>query len=81
MLGELVDHFLGRRLALHLAKEAGEEFKRKQAEVLENAASKSDIIICTALIPGKKAPRIINENMIKNMQRRPVARKVSKMDA
>ena len=50
------------------AKEAGEEFKRKQAEVLENAASKSDIIICTALIPGKKAPRIINENMIKNMK-------------
>ena len=35
---------------------------------MENAASKSDIIICTALIPGKKAPRIINENMIKNMK-------------
>ena len=36
--------------------------------MLENAASKSDIIICTALIPGKPAPRIINEKMIDNMK-------------
>ena len=50
------------------AKEAGEEFKKKQAQMLETAASKSDIIICTALIPGKPAPRIINENMIKKMK-------------
>ena len=50
------------------AKEAGEDFKKKQAEMLENAAAKSDIIICTALIPGKKAPRIINENMISKMK-------------
>jgi len=50
------------------AKEAGEAFKKKQAQMLENAASKSDIIICTALIPGKTAPRIVNENIIKNMK-------------
>tara|TARA_Y100000590_G_scaffold9795_1_gene12039 strand:- start:1022 stop:2011 length:990 start_codon:yes stop_codon:yes gene_type:complete len=50
------------------AKEAGEDFKKKQAQMLENAASKSDIIICTALIPGRPAPRIINENIIKNMK-------------
>ncbi len=50
------------------AKEAGEDFKKKQAQMLENAASKSDIIICTALIPGKPAPRIINEKMIDNMK-------------
>ena len=50
------------------AKEAGEEFKKKQAQMLENAASKSDIIICTALIPGKPAPRIINEEMVKKMK-------------
>ena len=36
--------------------------------MLENAVSKNDIIICTALIPGKPAPRIINEKMIKNMK-------------
>ena len=50
------------------AKEAGEDFKKKQAQMLENAASKSDIIICTALIPGKSAPRIINEKMIDSMK-------------
>ena len=50
------------------AKEAGEDFKKKQSEMLQNAAAKSDIIICTALIPGKKAPRIINENMISKMK-------------
>ena len=50
------------------AKEAGEDFKKKQVQMLENAASKNDIIICTALIPGKPAPRIINENMIQKMK-------------
>ena len=50
------------------AKEAGEDFKKKQAQMLENAVLKSDIIICTALIPGKPAPRIINEKMIDNMK-------------
>ena len=41
---------------------------KKQAEMLENAASKSDIIICTALIPGRPAPRIITEKMIDKMK-------------
>ena len=50
------------------AKEAGEEFKRKQIAMLENAVAKNDIIICTALIPGKPAPKIINEKMIKSMK-------------
>tara|TARA_B100001029_G_C15024289_1_gene432592 strand:+ start:66 stop:1151 length:1086 start_codon:yes stop_codon:yes gene_type:complete len=50
------------------AKEAGEDFKKKQSQMLENAAFKNDIIICTALIPGKPAPRIVNEKMIDNMR-------------
>tara|TARA_Y100001970_G_C14137941_1_gene805414 strand:+ start:187 stop:1272 length:1086 start_codon:yes stop_codon:yes gene_type:complete len=50
------------------AKEASEDFKKKQAQMLENAASKSDIIICTALIPGRPAPRIITEKMVDNMK-------------
>ena len=50
------------------AKEAGEDFKKKQAQMLEKAASNSDIIICTALIPGKPAPRIIDEKMISKMK-------------
>ncbi len=36
--------------------------------MLENAASKSDIIICTALIPGKPAPKILSENVIQKMK-------------
>ena len=50
------------------AKEAGEDFKKKQAELLKNSIKKSDIVICTALIPGKKAPRIISEDMVKSMK-------------
>tara|TARA_Y100000590_G_scaffold86212_1_gene96575 strand:+ start:54815 stop:55912 length:1098 start_codon:yes stop_codon:yes gene_type:complete len=50
------------------AKEAGEDFKKKQEELLKTLVKKNDIIICTALIPGKKAPRIITEDMVKSMQ-------------
>jgi len=50
------------------AKEASEEFKKKQEALLIDSLKKNDIIICTALIPGKKAPRIISENMIENMK-------------
>ena len=51
------------------AKEAGEDFKKKQAEVLEKAALNSDIIICTALIPGKPAPKIISEKIVDSMKK------------
>jgi len=50
------------------AKEAGDDFKKKQAELLKSSIKKNDIVICTALIPGKKAPRIISEDMVKSMQ-------------
>ena len=50
------------------AKEASEEFKKKQEELLTDTLKKIDIVICTALIPGKKAPLIIKENMLENMQ-------------
>ena len=50
------------------AKEASEDFKKKQAELLKNSVKKNDIIICTALTPGKKAPRIISEDMVKSMK-------------
>jgi len=49
------------------AKEASDNFKKKQAELLKNAVKKNDIIICTALVPGKQAPRIISEEMVKSM--------------
>jgi|TARA_B100002052_G_scaffold182995_1_gene166671 NAD(P) transhydrogenase subunit alpha len=50
------------------AKEASDDFKQKQEELLSETLKKIDIVICTALIPGKKAPLIIKENMIENMQ-------------
>ena len=50
------------------AKETSEEFKIKQEALLSETLKKIDIVVCTALIPGKKAPLIIKENMIKDMQ-------------
>ena len=50
------------------AKEASENFKRKQDELLSEVLKKIDIVICTALIPGKKAPIIIKDTMIDDMQ-------------
>ena len=50
------------------AKEASEDFKQKQEELLSETLKKIDIVICTALIPGKKAPVIIKDKMIENMQ-------------
>ena len=49
------------------AKEASDDFKKKQEDLLAETLKKIDIVICTALIPGKKAPQIIKEKMIENM--------------
>ena len=46
------------------AKETSEEFKKKQDILLKETLKKIDIVICTALIPGKKAPLIIKKEMI-----------------
>ena len=50
------------------AKEASEGFKKKQAEMMKDALKKNDIVICTALIPGKPAPRILSEELVKLMR-------------
>ena len=50
------------------AKEASDVFKKKQEELLTETLKKIDIIICTALIPGREAPKIIKEEMFKNLQ-------------
>ncbi len=49
------------------AKEASDDFKKKQEQLLSETLKKIDIVICTALIPGKKAPLIIKDNMINDM--------------
>ena len=50
------------------AKEVSEDYKKKQAEMMKDALKKNDIVICTALIPGKPAPRILNEDLVKLMR-------------
>ena len=49
------------------AKETSDDFKKKQEELLAETLKKIDIVICTALIPGKKAPIIMKDYMIDNM--------------
>ena len=50
------------------AKETSDEFKKKQEKLLSETLKKIDIIICTALIPGREAPKIIKETMFKNLK-------------
>ncbi len=50
------------------AKEASDDYKKKQAEMMKEALKKNDIVICTALIPGKPAPRILSEELVKLMK-------------
>jgi len=50
------------------AKEVSEEYKQKQAELIAEHAAKSDIVITTALIPGKPAPVLVTEDVVKAMK-------------
>lgn len=50
------------------AKEMSEDYKRRQAELIAETIKKQDIVICTALIPGRAAPRLITEDMLKSMK-------------
>ena len=50
------------------AKEASDDYKKKQNDMMQEALKKNDIVICTALIPGKPAPRILNEDLVKLMK-------------
>jgi len=50
------------------AKEATEEYKKRQAELIHKTISESDIVISTALIPGKKAPILITKEMVESMK-------------
>jgi H+-translocating NAD(P) transhydrogenase subunit alpha len=46
------------------AKEMGEDFARRQREHVTEALRKIDLVICTALIPGRKAPVLITRQML-----------------
>lgn len=50
------------------AKEMSDEYKRQQAQLIADTLKKQNIAICTALIPGKPAPKLISEEMVRSMQ-------------
>jgi len=50
------------------AKEMGEDFARRQREHVTEALKKTDLVICTALIPGRKAPVLITRAMVAVMR-------------
>jgi H+-translocating NAD(P) transhydrogenase subunit alpha len=46
------------------AREMGEDYQRRQRETITAALKRTDIVICTALIPGRKAPILLTEAMV-----------------
>ena len=50
------------------AKETSEDYKKKQAELLAERVADSDIVVTTALIPGRPAPILISDEMVKSMR-------------
>ena len=50
------------------AKEMDDDYKQRQADLIAERVAKSDIIITTALIPGRPAPVLITEEMVKTMK-------------
>jgi len=50
------------------AKEASEEFLKKQKDLIFKHITEADIVITTALVPGKKAPILVTEEMVKKMR-------------
>lgn len=50
------------------AKEASEEFLQKQKDLLFKHITEADIVITTALVPGKKAPVLVTKEMVENMK-------------
>ena len=50
------------------AKEMSDDFKRRQAELVAETIKSQDIVICTALIPGRKAPILVNDEMVASMR-------------
>lgn len=50
------------------AKEMSDDYKKKQAEKLKEVLTKTDIVITTALIPGRPAPEIVTADMVAGMK-------------
>jgi NAD(P) transhydrogenase subunit alpha len=50
------------------ARDMGEDFYRRQREMINNIVAESDVVITTASIPGRRAPVLITKDMIYNMK-------------
>jgi H+-translocating NAD(P) transhydrogenase subunit alpha len=50
------------------AKEMSDEYKKKQSELIHASVKNHDIVITTALIPGRKAPILITKEMVADMK-------------
>ena len=50
------------------AREMGEEFLRRQREIVTRHVAAADVVICTALVPGKKAPTLLTCEMVEGMK-------------
>jgi NAD(P) transhydrogenase subunit alpha len=50
------------------AKEMSEDYRRQQAELVASHIAKQDVVITTALIPGRPAPRLVSRTMIESMR-------------
>ena len=50
------------------AKEMSDEYKQKQAALIAETIPKMDVVITTAAIPGRPAPKLVSENMVKTMK-------------
>ena len=50
------------------AKEMSEDYKRKQSELIAETVANQDIVICTALIPGRPAPELVTKEMVSSMK-------------
>jgi NAD(P) transhydrogenase subunit alpha len=63
------DEFKAAETAAGYAKEMSKEYQAKQAALIAETIKKQDIVITTALIPGRKAPVLVTEEMVKTMRR------------
>jgi len=50
------------------AKEMSDEYKEKQRQLISDHVKQQDIIICSALIPGKQAPTLLDDDAVKSMK-------------
>jgi len=62
------DEFKAAEDAGGYAKEMSDEYKAKQAELVAEHIAKQDIVITTALIPGRPAPRLVSKKMVSSMR-------------